>query len=459
MDNIKNTNLVFMPYKLFEVNNNKYVYTQENLIFEVDERTLKIIEKSGNTYNEIFSEVSNLFTEKEFDDLIFEMNQQKFIIQGQSTIENRKSNLSISCVTIMLVQSCNMACKYCYAEEGVYNDEGKMDFDTAVASVEFLLRNAADEDSLGIILFGGEPLMAFPVIRELVTYIRNREKEINKKIYINMTTNGTLITKEIEEFFDVNRVHMMISIDGNKNTHDKNRYFKNHQGSYDLVMEKTKNLRAQRKVTARATVSTGEQDLSEIFNHLYKEGFKSIAISPAYNLFEKGDFIGFKQHQLEYVKDFLTLAQNDEYEKCKAMKMTYTQLKKINDYAGTQRCYSCGAGRTMIAVDINGDVYPCHRFVSFKEFVLGNIKTKIVREEFLEKLNMDNGHKKCSDCWIKNLCVGSCPYSNYEFTKDIAVADDKICDIEKAVFQKLIEVYLELSIGQKKSLFGEAREG
>lgn len=350
-----NERVCFMPYKMFDVDGRKYVFTQDNAIYEIDDRTQQIIEKSGSTYNQIFDQVCHNFTKEEFEKLINDMETARFIVGNDNdTYLDMNGKFTLEGITLMLVQSCNMCCKYCYADEGVYSDEGKMDIETAKEGFEFLIKSSEAKE-LGVILFGGEPLLAFELIKELVVYMRKREQEIEKKIHISMTTNGTLINEEVEEFFDKYNVHMMISIDGDKETHDSNRYFKNKVGSYDMVLEKTQNLRDQGKLSARATISTGKQSLIKTFNHLEELGFKSVALSPAYNLFEESDYAEFAENQAEYIGEFLRSVNEHDYDRCRKMKVVYSRLKKINNYTGSNRAYSCGAGRTMLAVDIHGD--------------------------------------------------------------------------------------------------------
>ena len=449
-----NERVCFMPYKMFDVDGRKYVFTQDNAIYEIDDRTQQIIEKSGSTYNQIFDQVCHNFTKEEFEKLINDMETARFIVGNDNdTYLDMNGKFTLEGITLMLVQSCNMCCKYCYADEGVYSDEGKMDIETAKEGFEFLIKSSEAKE-LGVILFGGEPLLAFELIKELVVYMRKREQEIEKKIHISMTTNGTFINEEVEEFFDKYNVHMMISIDGDKETHDSNRYFKNKVGSYDMVLEKTQNLRDQGKLSARATISTGKQSLIKTFNHLEELGFKSVALSPAYNLFEESDYAEFAENQAEYIGEFLRSVNEHDYDRCRKMKVVYSRLKKINNYTGSNRAYSCGAGRTMLAVDIHGDLYPCHRFVCLKEFAVGNIRTGIYgQEKFLESIKINNKHEKCNSCWIKNMCVGDCPYTNFEATGDVSITDDRVCHIIQKAYEKFVEVYLQLSDEQKKELF------
>lgn len=448
----QNEVITFKVYQLFEVDNKKYIFTQDNAIYEIDDRTQTVIESSGMSYGDIYERVKIDFTEQEFAELINEMMQSDFIVRGNTEMEEIQND-SLREITLMLVQSCNMSCKYCYAEEGVYNDEGKMDIATAKKGFEFLVNNSSANE-LGVILFGGEPLMAFDLIKELVVYIREREKEIGKKVYINMTTNGTLLNEEIETFFETYNVRMMISIDGDKQVHDCNRYFKNKVGSYELVIDKTKRLREQGKLTARATISSGKQDLVYTFEHLQNLGFRSIVMSPAINLFDKSDFIEFTKRQEEYVEEFFKAANCGDYSTCKKMRMVYSRLQRIHNYTGRERAYSCGAARAGLAIDIHGDMYPCHRFVSLKNYVLGNINKSLAKQkDFLKQINVNEGHEKCKACWLKNMCMGDCPYNNYEFTGNVSATDERVCEINIATFKKMIEVYLKLQEGQKKELF------
>lgn len=446
-------NIYFKPYKIFHVDGKIFIFNIDSTaIYQIDERTLKVIQQSGKTKADIYREVSNQFTKKDFDELIEKMDELNFVDKGEEPII--KSKMSIGTITLMLIQGCNMRCSYCYADGGVYNDAGVMDLKTACAAVDFLIENGQEEKSLGVILFGGEPLLAYPLLKELVPYIRKRESEIHKKIYINMTTNGTLINKEIEQFFDTYKIHAMISIDGDKETHDKNRYFVDKSGSYDIVIDKTKNMREQGKLSARATVD-GKQNLVHTFEHLYGLGFKSIAMSPAYNKFTESDYNTFLKNQIDYIEQFLIYVRNREYKKCRQMKIIYTQLKRLNTFFGIHGDYSCGAGRTMIAVDYHGNIYPCHRFVSYKEFILGNIATGFSsRTSFLEDIKVSNLHEKCSGCWVKRMCLGNCPYSNFEETGNVAESKEALCEIKRATYEKIMEVYLKLKDEEKKELFG-----
>lgn len=444
--------ITFRPYKIFESGNEKFIFNIDTTaIYRVDDKTLKVIQMSGRDMESIYSAVSDEFEESQFGELIKKMEEYGFIAsEGE---EESKSKMSISTVTLMLVQGCNMRCTYCYADGGVYNDAGKMDLETARAAVEFLIENGKEEKSLGVILFGGEPLLAFPLIKELVPYIRKREIEIKKRIYINMTTNGTLLNKEVEDFFNTYNIHAMISIDGDKEIHDKNRVFADKTGSYDEVINKTENLRKEGKLSARATVD-GNQNLVYTFEHLYDLGFKSIAMSPAYNNFSDEDYNTFLKNQTNYIGQFLKYAHEKEYSKCRQMKIVYTQIKRLDTFYGVHGDYSCGAGRTMVAVDYHGDMYPCHRFVSYKQFVLGNIYEGFTeRDQFLEEIKVSNCHEKCKACWVRNMCLGNCPYSNFEDTGKLGESKEKACEIKRATYEKMIEVYLSLSKEEKKELF------
>lgn len=456
---MRSTNLVFKPYKIFNNTNGIFIFCIDTrAIYEIDETTLKVIEQSGKSYDDIYESVSDIYDKVAFDKLVEKMKELDFLEDEDEEKDNeitRSPKMNIFTVTLMLIQNCNMRCSYCYADGGVYNDAGKMDIKTACDAVEFLIEKAKNEKELGVILFGGEPLMAIELIKVLVPYIRMREKEINKKIYINTTTNGTLISREVESFFEEYGIRAMISIDGDKKTHDANRYFANGEGSYDMIIENTRNLRTQKKLSARATVD-GKQNLVLTFNHLSDLGFKSIAMSPALNTFTQEDCESFLDNQLEYIDLFLEFVKKKEYDKCRQMKMVFSQVALLDQFYGASGDYSCGAGRTMVAVDYHGDVYPCHRFVSFKEFALGSIYGDLSkREDFLSKIRMSNGHEKCKTCWVKNMCLGYCPYNNFEETTDVSTCSDRACNNTRQTNEKFVNIYLTLSEEDKEQLFSK----
>jgi uncharacterized protein len=430
-------------------------------IFEIDDKVEKVLKLSGMSFEVMKVSLEGICTIEELKDCLSLMENEMFLKTKENDIKlvrnlNPEIDNRIMCVTLMLIQECNMKCKYCFAGDGEYHDKGRMSLSIAKKSIDFLINSSDDLDEIQVSLFGGEPLLAMPLIRELVEYIKIKERETKKKIYIGMTTNGTLITKEIEKFLIENRINIQISIDGDKKTHDSNRYFKYRAGSYDKVIEKTKSMREKKLLTARATITDEGLDILKTFYHLDSLGFRGIAIAPANNLLSKKSYEILLDNQIKYIREFERLVKKERLDLAKKMTMTMSMLQKI--HYGSIRFLVCGVGRNAYAIDINGDIYPCHRFVSNKEFKLGDIFNGVKnRNSFINKVLVLN-HRQCNNCWAKNLCLGSCPHENLMATGSIQQSSDQNCNLIKSMYEEAIKVYLNLTEEEKREIFSKVKE-
>lgn len=452
--------LQFYSHRIFHENNRIYVYCINNTgLFEIDDRTKKLIEQEGKSYEEAYIAVKEMFTREEFLNLINAMKDNYFVVtkENDEIVEAGKQvepSEHILSLTLLLAQECNLRCTYCYAEDGEYYDKGIMSPETATKAIDFLIAQSGDYDKLSVVLFGGEPLMAMPTIKELVPYIREYEKKTGKKININMTTNGTLITQEIEDYLIKNQIGVQISIDGDKETHDHNRFYANKNGSYDSVLSHTENMRRKKLLSARATLTGKQLNLRHTFEHLDQLNFRSIAIAPASNLLSEEDFENLIQEEIDFIHYFESLVKAKEYEKASKMKMVVGNLRRI--HTGGMRNLPCGVGRNMYAVDIHGDLYPCHRFVNSKEFVLGSVNNNAnKRNEFIDDIKLSN-HSQCSSCWAQNLCLGHCPHENFTLTGSTTMPFEKVCSITRAKFDELVHMYLRLTPNEKDIIFSSS---
>ncbi|SDF33627.1 uncharacterized protein SAMN04488542_10957 [Fontibacillus panacisegetis] len=456
MNEVSSENLNFYPYKIFEDQGELYLYTvNQSGLFKIDNKTIAILNQDRKEYTEAFDNVSSLLDKQEFDELLQKMKDVKFIESPENdnlikTQLHKEIEKEISSLTLMIVQECNMKCSYCYGEGGEYYDKGKMSLETAIQSIEYLITNSKSEKLL-ICLFGGEPLLNFDLFKAIISYCRSREEQTGKTFSFTTTTNGTLLTKEIEEYLVNNKVTVQISVDGDQNTHNSNRYFDNKIGSYEIIIRRTKNMRQKGLLTARATITNKQFDLVETFNHLHELGFRAIPMSPAFNLLSDDDYKTLTAEYYRLIDHFEHLIKENDYVKYSKLSILNGFMHRINK--GYVRSLPCGVGRSMYAIDINGDIYPCHRFVSNKEYILGNVYTSVSRREaFLEEINVDN-HKKCGNCWARNLCIGGCPNENLMSTGSVGEMTENICELTRNIYEKLIKVYLRLTNEEKERLF------
>lgn len=195
-------------------------------------------------------------------------------------------------------------------------------------------------------------------------------------------------------------------------------------------------------------------DLVDNFKALNDMKFRSIPMAPAQNLLSDEDYDRLIGENTKLVQYFLELIQSGDYKTAKKLRILMSGLQKIHK-SGVARKILCGVGSAQLAVDINGEIYPCHRFVANKEYAMGNVlkDTKIEKMPFLEEITLEK-HKECKNCWARNLCVGACPNENLVNAGTTQKSDSKNCRFIQAMYNDLIHAYLELTVENKKQLLG-----
>ncbi|EOL43022.1 PapB family radical SAM/SPASM ranthipeptide maturase [Enterococcus phoeniculicola] len=444
----------FEPYKIFRNNGKNYVFKiNDNKLFQIDSRTEQFLREEGKTIEQGFHSLRELFTQEEYLNLIQGMMAANFFknqIEESVFTDIPKNGVGLSSLTLMLIQECNMKCSYCYGEGGEYFNKGKMSIDTAIKAVDYLIKESKEKELL-VAFFGGEPLMNFRLIKEVVKYCKGKEISTNKIFRFTITTNGTLINKRIEDFLVENNVMIQISLDGNKKQHDKNRFFENRRGSYDLILDRTKSLRERTRVSGRATLTSENLNYTEIYNHLNDLGFSAIPMAVAENMIDDEAYeIRIKEfiRLIHYCKELIDLKKYDDVVK---IPMIYGILQKLE--FPEERQVGCNVGQGVYAVDIDGSLFPCHRFVSKENFKIGDLEIGVENvQEFKDKQHVLN-HVKCDSCWARNLCLGGCPFENYEQTGFMEKASSRYCKFMKMTSEEIVKLYLELNNEDRKKLF------
>lgn len=416
-------------FKIFHVNNKVFVFVCRNgKMYEADEKAIKALYHDTEGKAEILENTDGI---------------------KEKIIEERIKTDDVGMLSLLVIQGCNLRCTYCYGDGGQYQDSGIMDFDTARNAVDYLLHKS-NRNRLTICFFGGEPLLNFPLIKKVVEYCHKETEDSEKIINFSMTTNGTLLTPEIEEFIINNRIGVQISLDGDRDTQNKNRFDANGNGSYDVVVEKTKRLRELGCLGVRATLTPYNTNVIKIYEHLESLNFQKIIISPAFNMLTEDDYKKVIKSYIEWFRYLEGEIKKGNYKYVKKAKQFIQELQKID--RAIVRTAACGVGRNLLAIDIHGNAFPCQRFVAMKEFCIGNLATGLEKQEkFLEKVNKTI-NEKCEDCWCRNLCASGCSYCNVESTGDMKKTNETYCEYVKATMEELIRVYLQLKEEEKKIL-------
>ena len=344
----------------------------------------------------------------------------------------------VKALCLHIAHDCNLACRYCFAEEGEYHGRrALMSLEVGKKALDFLIANSGSRRNLEVDFFGGEPLMNWQVVKDLVAYGREQEKIHDKHFRFTITTNGVLLNDEVQEFVNKEMDNVVLSLDGRKDVNDRMRPFRNGKGSYDLIVPKFQKLaksRNQERYYVRGTFTRDNLDFSNDILHFADLGFKQMSIEPVVG--EESDPYAIREEDIPVI--------NEEYDKlAKIMIEREKEGKGFNffhfmiDLDGgpcvAKRLSGCGSGTEYLAVTPWGDLYPCHQFVGQVEFLMGNVDEGIVRPEIADDFRSCNVYSKdkCRDCFAKFYCSGGCMANSYNFHGTIHDTYDIGCEMQR----------------------------
>lgn len=364
-----------------------------------------------------------LFTEDVYKDYILDFKKRKTVVKA---------------LCLHIAHDCNLACKYCFAEEGEYHGRrALMSFEVGKKALDFLIDNSGNRRNLEVDFFGGEPLMNWEVVKQLVKYGRSKEKEYNKNFRFTLTTNGVLLNDEIMEFLNEEMSNVVLSLDGRKEVNDAMRPFRNGKGSYDLIVPKFQKLaqsREQKNYYVRGTFTRNNLDFSNDVIEFADLGFKQMSIEPVVTD-EKEPYAIQEEDIPKICQEYDKLAK--EYIRRKkegrGFEFFHFMIDLEQGPCVAKRLSGCGSGTEYLAVTPWGDFYPCHQFVGEEEFLLGNVEEGITNTEIRDKFKLCNVYAKdkCKDCFARFYCSGGCAANSYKFHHSITDAYDVGCELER----------------------------
>ena len=354
----------------------------------------------------------------------------------EDIVEAKKPVVKALCLHI--AHDCNLACRYCFAEEGEYHGRrALMSYEVGKKALDFLIANSGSRHNLEVDFFGGEPLMNWQVVKDLVAYGREQEKLHNKRFRFTLTTNGVLLNDEVQEFANREMDNVVLSIDGRKEVHDRMRPFRNGKGSYDLVLPKFEKLaesRNQEKYYVRGTFTKNNKDFSNDVLHLADLGFKQISVEPVVGSDEE-DYALQAEDLPEIFAEYDKLAAEmvNRYHTDKDFNFFHFMLDLTGGPCVAKRLSGCGSGTEYLAVTPWGDLYPCHQFVGEEKYLMGNVDDGITRPDIREEFKECNVYskEKCRNCFAKFYCSGGCAANSYKFHGSINDAYDVSCELER----------------------------
>lgn len=365
--------------------------------------------------------------------------------------DNKQDYIKALCLNV--VHDCNLRCKYCFADEGDYHGCRKpMSAEVGKKAIDYVIKKSGPRKNIEVDLFGGEPLMVFDTIKEIVNYAREREKECGKNIRFTMTTNCTLLDEEKMEYLDKNMGNIVLSLDGRKEVNDAVRVRVDGTGSYDRIVPNIKSMIARRDPSkqyyVRGTFTRNNTDFFEDIMALANEGFKEISVEPV--VLPDENPLSLRKEDIPQIceqYDKLYYEMVKRHKEGTSFKFYHFNIDVNGGPCVYKRISGCGAGHEYIAVTPDGDIYPCHQFVGNEEFKLGTIFEDDLKEDMMMEFKEANVYRKpkCTGCWARFYCSGGCQANNYNFNGDIHVPYEIGCELQKKRIECAIALKSKLS--------------
>ena len=353
------------------------------------------------------------------------------------TLKQKTSGV-VKALCLHIAHSCNLNCSYCFASQGKYHGErALMSFEVGRRALDFLIENSGTRHNLEVDFFGGEPLMNFDVVKQLVAYARSVEKEHNKNFRFTLTTNGMLIDDDVIDFANRECVNVVLSLDGRKEVHDRFRVDYAGNGSWEKIVPKFQRLveaRGGKDYYMRGTFTHANPDFLEDIKVMLDLGFNELSMEPV--VCAPDDPSALTE------EDFPIVCE--QYEKLAELMLQrhregrpFTFYHYMIDLKGGpciyKRISGCGSGTEYMAVTPWGDLYPCHQFVGDEKYLLGNVFDGVSNTAAQDEFMACNvyAREECRDCWARLYCSGGCAANAYHATGSVKGVYKYGCELFK----------------------------
>ena len=363
-----------------------------------------------------------------------------------------KTSDEIKALCLHVAHTCNLNCSYCFASQGKYHgDRALMSFEVGKRALDFLVEHSGTRKNLEVDFFGGEPLMNFGVVKDLVAYARSIEQEKGKRFRFTLTTNGMLIDEDVIDFANRECHNVVLSLDGRKEIHDRFRVDYAGNGSWERIVPKFQRFveaRGGKGYYMRGTFTHANPDFLKDIQTMLDLGFTELSMEPV--VCAPDDPSALTEADKPVVME--------QYEKLAELMLErdregrpFTFYHYMIDLTGGpciyKRISGCGSGTEYMAVTPWGDLYPCHQFVGEEKFRLGDIWTGVTNHEIQDQFAACNvyAREECRTCWARLYCSGGCAANAYHATGKITGTYAYGCDL----FKKRMECALMLAVARK----------
>ncbi len=365
---------------------------------------------------------------------------QLFSVDDYEKFSNILSESPVKAMCLHIAHDCNLRCKYCFADTGEYMGHRElMSFETGRAAIDYLLHYSKGRRNLEVDFFGGEPLMNFEVVKQIVAYARSKEKEYGKVFRFTITTNGLLLDDNKIDFINQEMSNVVLSLDGRKEINDRVRVRIDGKGSYDSIVPKYKRLVEKRtgpydQYYVRGTFTKYNLDFAEDVLHLNDLGFDQISVEPVV-ADPKESYALTEQDLPQIFAEYEQLAKIliERQGTPKDFNFFHFMIDLDQGPCAIKRLRGCGCGNEYVAITPSGDVYPCHQFVGHENWKMGNVYDLSLNSEMKQQFASATvyGKEDCKNCWAKFYCSGGCNANSMLYAGDIRKSHHLSCELEK----------------------------
>ncbi|WP_206811250.1 thioether cross-link-forming SCIFF peptide maturase [Paradesulfitobacterium ferrireducens] len=365
----------------------------------------------------------------------------------------------VKAICLHVAHDCNLRCEYCFAGTGAFGGvRTLMDFETGAKAIDYVLEASGHRTHCEVDFFGGEPLLNFPVVKDLVHYGREAAAKAGKSIKFTLTTNAVLLDDEVQDFLEAEDISVVLSLDGRPEVHDRMRPYADGSGSYEEVVPAIRRFVAKRPESSpyavgtyyyvRGTYTHFNLDFDRDVLHMADLGIERISLEPV--VAGPQDAYAFREEDLEKIyASYDRLGEEILERRRRKQDFNFFHFNVALDQGPClpKRISGCGAGHEYVAVSPEGDLYPCHQFVGQEQYKLGSLhaEDKVALDaELVQAFRSAHIYAKpaCRECWARFACSGGCHAANTAFTGDLNQVYTLGCKLQ----QKRLEVALYLKV-------------
>lgn len=451
-----------MIHKFRMHNKNIVLDVNSGAVHELDDLAYELLDCFGEADEDILSRFSAKYGREDVAEALRELRELKKAGQlfseddfedelaAHITINNRKPVIKALCLHI--AHDCNLRCRYCFASTGDFGTKRTlMSAEIGKKAIDFLIGKSGTRRNLEVDFFGGEPLLNFDTVKQIVEYAREKESKTGKNFRFTITTNAVLLNEENKKFINENMGNVVLSIDGRPEVNDRMRTRIDGRGTYSDILPKIEDMadsRGQDRYYVRGTFTRENLDFSRDVLHLADLGFKQISVEPVVAAKDTGfDIRQENLPQLFSEYESLVLEYVNRHKESRGFNFFHFMMDLDHGPCVIKRLKGCGSGHEYLAVTPEGDLYPCHQFVGMEQFKMGNVKSSTdidmtIRDMFAKQTIYSK--PDCKECWARFFCSGGCAANAWQFNNCLDKPYKIGCELERkrvecALWAKVME--------------------